>query len=93
MKTLYQKIHENLSCLPVKDKELCLKFLAQEDYISISEIVESCLKLKKRDDRKKIHQDKWVNVDRDKLEQLTLDIRECLINRELSEVFEEDEYE
>ena len=30
--------------------------------------------MKKRDDRKDVHKDKWVNVDRDTLEQLNLDV-------------------
>ena len=29
--------------------------------------------MKKRDDHKALHKEKWLNVDRDKLEQLVLD--------------------
>jgi hypothetical protein len=32
--------------------------------------------MKKRDDRKALHKEKWLNVDRDKLEQLVLDVIE-----------------
>ena len=74
MNQLYQRIVQNLDCLPPKDKTLCEKFIKLRDFRSLLEIVKSCLIMKKRDDRKEVHKDKWVNVDRDTLEQLNLDV-------------------
>ena len=42
--------------------------------------------MKKRDDYKDIHKDKWLNVDRGQLEQLTLDVREYTSYLDLSDI-------
>ena len=75
MNQLYKRIQQGLQCLPPKDKDLCAKFLENKDFEKLSEIVESCFIMKKRDDRKNVHKEKWDNVDREQLEQLTLDVR------------------
>lgn len=41
--------------------------------------------MKRRDDNKDTHKEKWINVDRDKLEQLTLDIGEYLSYLDISD--------
>lgn len=87
MNQLYQRIQQNLQCLPPKDAELCNKFLKNRQLENLREIVESCLIMKKRDDRKEVHKDKWVAVDREKLEQLTLDVREYTSYLDLSDLF------
>ena len=76
MNQLYQRIQQNLQCLPPRDAELCNQFLKNRQFENLREIVESCLIMKKRDDYKDIHKEKWLNVDRDKLEQLVLDVIE-----------------
>ena len=85
MSLLCQKIQENLQCLPPKDKELCEKFFKTRDFESLYSIVKSCLIMKRRDDNKDTHKEKWINVDRDKLEQLTLDIGEYLSYLDISD--------
>ena len=42
--------------------------------------------MKKRDDHKDVHKDKWLNVDRGQLEQLTLDVREYTSYLDLSDI-------
>jgi hypothetical protein len=42
--------------------------------------------MKKRDDYKDVHKDKWLNVDRGQLEQLTLDVREYTSYLDLSDI-------
>lgn len=42
--------------------------------------------MKKRDDRRDVHKDKWLNVDRGQLEQLTLDVREYTSYLDLSDI-------
>ena len=42
--------------------------------------------MKKRDDHKSLHKEKWVKVDRDKLEQLTLDVIEYSSYLDLSDM-------
>ena len=42
--------------------------------------------MKKRDDYKDVHKDKWLNVDRGQLEQLTLDVREYISYLGLSDI-------
>jgi hypothetical protein len=49
--------------------------------------------MKKRDDYRSVHRDKWVNVDRGQLEQLTLDVREYTSYLDLSDISNDlDEY-
>lgn len=76
MNQLYQRIRQNLKCLPPKDAALCNQFLEHRELLKLREIVESCLFMKKRDDYNDIHKEKWLKVDRGQLEQLTLDVRE-----------------
>jgi len=76
MNQLYQRIKEGLQCLPPKDMKLCQQFLKNRNLEELSEIVESCLIMKRRDDEKSVHKDKWLNVNIDYLEQLVLDVRE-----------------
>ena len=78
MHPTYQRIKDNLKCLPPKDFDLCVEFLKKRDFEKLQEIVESCLIMKKRDDYKDTHKEKWINVNREKLEQLTLDVREYI---------------
>ena len=42
--------------------------------------------MKERDDYKDVHKDKWLNVDRGQLEQLTLDVREYTSYLDLSDI-------
>lgn len=42
--------------------------------------------MKKRDDYKDVHKDKWLNMDRGQLEQLTLDVREYTSYLDLSDI-------
>ena len=42
--------------------------------------------MKKRDDYRDVHKDKWLNVDRSQLEQLTLDVREYTSYFDLSDI-------
>ncbi len=86
MNQLYQRIRQNLQCLPPKDVELCSQFLKNRQLENLREIVESCLIMKKRDDYKDVHKDKWLNVDRSQLEQLTLDVREYTSYLDLSDI-------
>ena len=86
MNQLYQRIKQNLQCLPPKDVELCNQFLRNRQFENLLEIVESCLIMKKRDDYKDVHKDKWLNVDRGQLEQLTLDVREYTSYLDLSDI-------
>lgn len=86
MNQLYQRIQQNLQCLPPKDVELCNQFLRNRQFENLREIVESCLVMKKRDDCRDVHKDKWLNVDRGQLEQLTLDIREYTSYLDLSDI-------
>lgn len=86
MNQLYQRIQQNLQCLPPKDVELCNQFLKNRQFENLSEIVESCLIMKKRDDYKDAHKDKWLKVDRGQLEQLTLDVREYASYLGLSDI-------
>lgn len=86
MNQLYQGIQQNLQCLPPKDVELCNQFLRNRQFENLLEIVESCLIMKKRDDYKDVHKDKWLNVDRGQLEQLTLDVREYTSYLDLSDI-------
>lgn len=58
MNQLYQRIQQNLQCLPPKDVELCNQFLRNRQFENLLEIVESCLIMKKRDDYKDVHKDK-----------------------------------
>lgn len=74
MNQLYQKIRENLQCLPPKDKELCEKFLEKKDFISLREIVDSCIYMKKKDLKRNVHREKWTGIDLGKLEELDIDI-------------------
>lgn len=76
MNQLCQRIKQNLHCLPPKDEELCNQFLINRELEKLREIVESCLIMKRRDDNKDTHSEKWINVDREQLEQLTLDVKE-----------------
>lgn len=86
MSQLYQRIQQNLQCLPSKDAELCSQFLKNRQFENLREIVESCLIMKKKDDYKDVHKDKWLNVDRGQLEQLTLDVREYTSYLDLSDI-------
>ena len=86
MNQLYQRIQQNLQCLPSKDVELCNQFLRNRQFENLLEIVESCLIIKKRDNYKDVHKDKWLNVDRGQLEQLTLDVREYTSYLDLSDI-------
>lgn len=86
MSQLYQRIKEGLQCLPPKDRDLCNQFLEHREFEKISEIVESCLIMKKRDDYKEVHKEKWINVDRSQLEKLTLDVREYVSYLDLSDI-------
>ena len=86
MNQLYQRIQQNLQCLPHRDVELCNQFLKNRQFGNLREIVESCLIMKKRDDYKDVHKDKWLNVDRGQLEQLTLDVREYISYLGLSDI-------
>ena len=86
MNQLYQRIQQNLQCLPPEDVELCNQFLRNRQFENLLEIVESCLIMKKRDDYKDVHKDKWLNVDRGQLEQLTLDVREYTSYLDLSDI-------
>ena len=86
MNQLYQRIQQNLQCLPPKDAELCNEFLKNRQLENLREIVESCLFMKKKDDYKDVHKDKWLNVDRGQLEQLTLDVREYTSYLDLSNI-------
>lgn len=93
MNELYQRIKQGLQCLPPKDTELCSGFLENRDFEKLRDIVESCLVMKKRDDHRSVHRDKWVNVDRGQLEQLTLDVREYTSYLDLSDISNDlDEY-
>lgn len=93
MNELYQRIKQGLQCLPPKDTELCSGFLENRDFEKLRDIVELCLVMKKRDDYRSVHRDKWVNVDRGQLEQLTLDVREYTSYLDLSDIFNDlDEY-
>lgn len=93
MNELYQRINQGLQCLPPKDTKLCSGFLENRDFEKLRDIVESCLVMKKRDDYRSIHRDKWVNVDRGQLEQLTLDVREYTSYLDLSDISNDlDEY-
>ena len=86
MNQRYQRIQQNLQCLPPKDVELCNQFLRNRQFDNLLEIVESCLIMKERDDYKDVHKDKWLNVDRGQLEQLTLDVREYTSYLDLSDI-------
>lgn len=86
MNNLYQRIKSNLQCLPPRDAELCGQFLEHRQFEKLREIVESCLFMKKKDDHKSLHKEKWVKVDRDKLEQLTLDVIEYSSYLDLSDM-------
>ena len=86
MNQLYQRIQQNLQCLPPEDVELCNQFLRNRQFENLLEIVESCLIMKNRDDYKDVHKDKWLNVDRGQLEQLTLDVREYTSYLDLSDI-------
>ena len=86
MNQLYQRIQQNLQCLPPKDVELCNQFLRNRQFENLLEIVEACLIMKKKDDYKDVHKDKWLNVDRGQLEQLTLDVREYISYLGLSDI-------
>lgn len=93
MNELYQRIKQGLQCLPPKDTELCSGFLENRDFEKLRDIVESCLVMEKRDDYRSVHRDKWVNVDRGQLEQLTLDVREYTSYLDLSDISNDlDEY-
>lgn len=93
MNELYQRIKQGLQCLPPKDTELCSQFLEDRDFEKLREVVESCLIMKKRDDHRNVHRDKWVSVDRSQLEQLTLDVREYTSYLDLSDISNDlDEY-
>lgn len=93
MNELYQRIKQGLQCLPPKDTELCSGFLENRDFEKLRDIVESYLVMKKRDDYRSVHRDKWVNVDRGQLEQLTLDVREYTSYLDLSDISNDlDEY-
>ena len=85
MNQLYQRIQTGLQCLPPKDMELCSHFLEHRDLEKLREIVESCLIMKQRDDHRDTHKEKWLNVDRGQLEQLTLDVREYTSYLDLSD--------
>ena len=87
MSQLYQRIQQGLQCLPPRDMELCSQFLEHRDLEKLREIVESCLIMKKRDDYRDVHKNKWLNVDRSQLEQLTLDVREYTSYLDLSDIF------
>ena len=93
MNQLYQRIQQNLQCLPPKDVELCNQFLRNRQFENLLEIVESCLIMKNRDDYKDVHKDKWLNVDIGQLEQLTLDVREYTSHLDLSDISNDLEYE
>ena len=86
MNQLYQRIQQNLQCLPPRDAELCNQFLKNRQVENLREIVESCLIMKNKDDYKDVHKDKWLNVDRGQLEQLTLDVREYISYLGLSDI-------
>lgn len=93
MNELYQRIKQGLQCLPPKDTELCSGFLENRDFEKLRDIVELCLVMKKRDDYRSVHRDKWVNIDRGQLEQLTLDVREYTSYLDLSDISNDlDEY-
>lgn len=86
MNKLYQKIQQGIQYLPDKDKTLCLKFLEQRDFDQLYEIAESCLIMKKRDEHKVIHNDKWTNIDKSQLERLVLSTKEYMSYLDISDL-------
>ena len=86
MNQLLSRIQVGLQCLPPKDRELCSHFLEHRDFEKLREIVESCLIMKTRDSYKNIHKERWINVDKGQLEQLTLDVREYTSYLDLSDI-------
>ena len=86
MNKIYKRIQQHLQCVPPRDAGLCNPFLKSRQFENLGEIVESCLIMKKRDDYKDVHKDKWLNVDRGQLEQLTLDVREYISYLGLSDI-------
>lgn len=78
MNQLYQRIKEGIQSLPPKDAKLSTKFLADRDFERLQEIVDSCLYMKRQDDTKEIHKEKWAVVDRSKLEELALNLTEYI---------------
>lgn len=74
MSQLYQKIERDIKCLPQRDRELCYKFLSERDFEKLKEIVDSCLYMKRQDDSKEVHKEKWAKVDIDILERLAVNL-------------------
>lgn len=91
MNQLYQKIKEGIQNLPPKDSELSTKFLANRDFERLKGIVDSCLYMKRQDDIKETHKEKWAVVDRDKLEELALILTEYMSYLDIPDNSEESE--
>lgn len=92
MNNLYQRIQDNISCLPLKDKQLCEQFIQQRDFERAYSLVSSALYMKEQDDRKEVHKEKWVNVDLASLQALNADILEYMSYLDISDVTNEEYY-
>ena len=75
---LLQRIKEELSYLPPKDKKLCEQFLKDREFNNILDIVSSCIVMKTRDNMKESHSAKWETINLDNLEKLRLDVEEYM---------------
>ena len=89
MISIYKQIEEGIKCLPDKDAKLCAKFLKTRNFEGIKDIVESCLVMKRKDDSKEFHKEKWILVDRNKLELLALNVSDYISYLGISDTFEE----
>lgn len=89
MMNLYKQIEEGIKCLPDKDEKLCAEFLKARNFEGVRDIVESCLVMKRRDDGKEFHKEKWILVDRNKLELLAINVSDYISYLGISDTFEE----
>lgn len=92
MNQLCQRIEEGIQYLPPKDRELCVKFFKVRDFEKLKEIVDSCLFMKRQDDMKEVHKDKWASIDIDKLEDLAFNLTEYVSYLSFPEEEELDNY-
>lgn len=92
MPNLCARIKNGLNCLPPKDAELCRKYYDKRDFESILEIAKSALVMKRRDDIKEVHKEKWEKIDMGDLEQLVGDTQEYLDFLDISESLDEEDY-
>jgi predicted GTPase len=76
MSNLCKQIEEGIKILPQKDYSLCKKFLKERDFVSIMDIVDSCLYMKRKDLTKEIHKEKWEKIDVGSLEKLSDKIKD-----------------